>query len=100
MAQLAQKARDAYAFGRQKPGFTQTAPCRAPYFYEEENFADDMELAATQLDALFPGQEYGAQAVEYGNAEPLTPWMGSDTARHYQWYPFLNLGHYYLATGR
>ncbi len=97
-AQLVQKAKEAYAFGRQKPGFTQTAPCRARYFYEEENFADDMELAATQLAALFPGQEYGAQAVEYGNVEPVTPWMGSDTARHYQWYPFLNLGHYYLAT--
>jgi hypothetical protein len=38
----------------QKPGFTQTAPCRAPYFYEEENWVDDMELAA-QLDRRFPG---------------------------------------------
>jgi hypothetical protein len=24
--------------------------------------------------------------------------MGADTARHYQWYPFMNLGHYYLST--
>jgi endoglucanase len=24
--------------------------------------------------------------------------MGSDTARHYQWYPFVNVGHYYLAS--
>jgi hypothetical protein len=23
--------------------------------------------------------------------------MGADTARHYQWYPFINLGHYFLA---
>ncbi len=95
---LVAKAVDAYEFGRQKPGYTQTAPCRAPYYYEEENFTDDMELAATQLDALFPGRGYREQAVAYGHAEPVTPWMGSDTARHYQWYPFLNLGHYFLAT--
>jgi len=23
----------------------------------------------------------------------VTPWIGSDTARHYQWYPFVNMGH-------
>ena len=92
---LAPKAVAAYTFGRQKPGYTQTAPCRAPYFYEEENWVDDMELAAVQLDDLFPGQDYREQAEQYGNAEPITPWMGSDTARHYQWYPFVNLGHYF-----
>jgi hypothetical protein len=26
--------------------------------------------------------------------EPVTPWMGKDTARHYQWYPWHNNGHY------
>ncbi|NJK94900.1 MAG: cellulase, partial [Bacteroidales bacterium] len=29
--------------------------------------------------------------------EPVTPWMGHDTARHYQYYPFVNLGHANLA---
>lgn len=24
--------------------------------------------------------------------------MGADSARHYQWYPFINLGHYHLAS--
>jgi len=24
----------------------------------------------------------------------VTPWMGADTARHYQWYPWQNAGHY------
>ena len=23
--------------------------------------------------------------------------MGADSARHYQWYPFMNMGHYHLA---
>ncbi|WP_199688346.1 hypothetical protein [Pontibacter oryzae] len=56
-----------------------------------------MELAATQL-ARFKGKDlYLEQAAAFANKEPVTPWMGADTARHYQWYPFLNLGHYYLA---
>lgn len=29
--------------------------------------------------------------------EKVTPWLGSDTAKHYQWYPFINAGHYELA---
>jgi endoglucanase len=29
--------------------------------------------------------------------ERVTPWLGKDTAKHYQWYPFINLGHYELA---
>src|SRR5690606_22867522 len=36
-------------------------------------------------------------ALRYGEQEPVTPWMKTDTARHYQWYPFLNIGHYELA---
>ena len=29
--------------------------------------------------------------------EKVTPWLGADTANHYQWYPFINIGHYELA---
>ncbi|MBK9491568.1 MAG: glycoside hydrolase family 9 protein [Haliscomenobacter sp.] len=95
---LLPKAWDAYEFGRKYPGVCQTAPCRAPYFYEEDNDVDDMELAAAQLFQIAPQRsELLQQASAYGQAEPTTPWMGADTARHYQWYPFVNLGHYLLA---
>jgi hypothetical protein len=33
----------------------------------------------------------------YAKKEPVTPWLGADTAKHYQWYPFINIGHYELA---
>ena len=36
-------------------------------------------------------------AYNYAQQEPLTPWLGADTAKHYQWYPFVNVGHYELA---
>ena len=96
---LVQKAVDAYAFGKENPGVCQTAPHGAPYFYEEDNWQDDIELAAAALYRLTGDEKYLMDAVEYGIAEPVTPWMGADTARHYQWYPFVNLGHYFLAGG-
>lgn len=91
------KAVAAYDFAKQHPGVAQTAPCRAPYFYEEDNWNDDVELAAAQLNILSPSGRYLDDAVDHGNAEPFTPWLGADTARHYQWYPFINLGHFLVA---
>jgi endoglucanase len=91
---LEQKAIDAWAFGVANPGACQTAPCTAPYFYEEDNWTDDMELAGAMLFELTGNSIYLEQAVIYGRQETITPWMGADTARHYQWYPFLNMGHW------
>ncbi|MFA6360982.1 MAG: glycoside hydrolase family 9 protein, partial [Dysgonamonadaceae bacterium] len=68
-----------------------------PYFYEEDNWADDMQLAAAEMYSAFGKSDYLEQAVNYGRLEPVTPWMGADSARHYQWYPFINLGNYHLA---
>ncbi|RNC64010.1 glycoside hydrolase family 9 protein [Proteiniphilum sp. X52] len=94
---LVQKAEDAYRKGVENPGVSQTAPGGAPYFYEEDNWADDMQLAAVEMYNTSGEKEYLKQAVDYGRLEPVTPWMGADSARHYQWYPFVNLGNYHLA---
>jgi endoglucanase len=96
MQQLSVRAASAYSLGVRKPGVCQTAPGRAPYFYEEDNWTDDMELAAVSLNNT-------DEALKYARQEKITPWLGADTARHYQWYPFINAGHYELAkqsTGR
>jgi endoglucanase len=98
--QLQEKAQQAYAFGLARPGVNQTAPGKAPYFYEEDNWVDDMELAAVQLHHLTGKPELLQKAAEFGRQEPLTPWLGKDTARHYQWYPFINVGHYYLGASQ
>jgi hypothetical protein len=74
----------------------QTAPGHSPYFYEEDNWVDDMELAAAELYATTRDARYLREAREYAAREPVTPWMGADTARHYQWYPWYNAGHYGL----
>lgn len=92
--ELREKAIAAYELGRRYPGVCQTAPGGAPYFYEEDNWVDDMELGAAQLHALTGEQRYLDEAVMYARQEPVTPWMGADTARHYQWYPWHNNGHH------
>src|SRR5207302_5919784 len=99
--------------GLKKPGVCQTAPCRSPYFYEEDNWVDDMELAAASLGNIHdngkknwralnypavPGiKHYPEYALLMARKEKQTPWIGADTAKHYQWYPFINIGHYELA---
>ncbi|MDF2190775.1 glycoside hydrolase family 9 protein [Paraflavitalea sp. CAU 1676] len=100
---LYQRALSAHKLGVQKPGVCQTAPGRSPYFYEEDNWTDDMELATASLHQMQqaktsqPDEALLKTALQYARVEKLTPWLGGDTARHYQWYPFINLGHFELA---
>ncbi|MDP4211842.1 MAG: glycoside hydrolase family 9 protein [Bacteroidota bacterium] len=94
---LEEKSISAYQLGLDKPGVSQTAPNREPYYYEEDNWVDDMELASASLFRLTGNRSYYDQSLKYGAAEKVTPWMGKDTAKHYQWYPFHNFGHFELA---
>ena len=87
---LKQKTVSAYRYAFKKPGVTQTVSVLSPYIYAEDNWVDDMELAAANQKLL-------NEAISYAKQEPITPWLGADTAKHYQWYPFINLGHYELA---
>ncbi|MEO6188269.1 MAG: glycoside hydrolase family 9 protein, partial [Ginsengibacter sp.] len=66
----------------------------------------DMELAFAEVSSLSPkggrgvnmrGHSFIDSALRYARLEPVTPWFGDDTAKHYQWYPFINVGHYELA---
>lgn len=90
-ADLGRRAQAAYNYAISHPGASQTTSTVSPYFYEEDNWVDDVELAAATLGHL-------RDAAAYGLLEPTTPWMGADSARHYQWYPFTNLGHGILAS--
>ena len=99
--QLNTKAHSAFMFGYTKPGFTQTASVRSPYIYAEENWVDDMELGAAVIYNTDEGHYRHEPLIGYADSlahlEPVTKWLGADTAKHYQWYPFINLGHYELA---
>jgi len=94
---IARKSLEAYAFAKSDLGVCQTASNRSPYFYEEDNYVDDMELAAVQLFQQTHDERFFKEAVYWGKLEKVTPWMKDNEARHYQWYPFVNLGHYKIA---
>lgn len=93
------KALSSYNFALKKPGVTQTASVKSPYIYAEDNWVDDMELAETafNFNRNKPDPNRLKNASYYANLEKITPWMLRDTASHYQYYPFINLGHYELA---
>lgn len=96
---LFQKAKSAYDYGKLKEGVTQTASVRSPYIYAEDNWTDDMELAGATIINMTGGwtSDVALETLWYATNERVTPWLGSDTANHYQWYPFINLGHYAFA---
>lgn len=94
--ELKKKAMEAWRFALSDTGYTQTASNVSPYFYEESNFADDLELAAVQLYKLTGNTNFLNEAAYWGEQEPVSPWIEKGKARHYQYYPFVNLGHYYL----
>src|SRR5258706_1521754 len=98
------KAMGAYELAVRNPGVSQTASVRSPYIYAEDNWTDDMDLAATSIHTMLSDDKgtgvhgsFLVSAVTYAKKEKITPWLGNDTAKHYQWYPFINLGHYELA---
>jgi hypothetical protein len=96
------KAFSAYKFAKQKSGVTQTASVKAPYIYAEENWEDDMELASSAMHNMILQSKtvdngyYLVMGVGHAKNEKITAWLGADTANHYQWYPFINIGHYEL----
>ena len=94
--QLKKKSVDAYELGEKYPGVNQVVPGNKPVLFEEENYTDDMELAASQLYNIYNDKKYLSDAVRFGEQEPVSPWIGEENIKPYQWYPFINLGHYYL----
>ena len=91
---LKRKALSAYQLGIDKPGVAQTVSVLSPYIYAEGDWADDMELAAAQLYGLTKEKKYEKEFYQYLAKDSVDKWMGKDTAQHYQYYPFNNLGIY------
>jgi len=97
------KVQDAYNFALEKPGNTQTTCVKSPYFYEEDTWVDDVELAAATMYTLTGDEAWKKEASYWGEQEPVNPWMEKGRGfgkeyHHYQWYPFINLGHFLLAS--
>lgn len=95
-ARCLQAGIEVYRMGQAQPGCQEGTPCRAPYRYHEITWADDMEWGAAELYKQTGKTTYLNDAVAYARLIGTTSWMGADTARHYEYYPFMNIGHYAL----
>ena len=91
---MKQKALDAWEFALSDTGYCQTACNVSPYYYEESNYADDLELGAAQLFELTGDSVFLKESKFWGKLETVSPWIKNDTAGHYASYPFINLGHF------
>jgi endoglucanase len=87
---------EVYQLGRAKEGVQQGNSYGAPYRYAETTWADDMEWGAAELYHATHETEYLADAKRYAQIIQSESWMGKQQTGHYQYYPFMNLGHFAL----
>ncbi|HSD45878.1 MAG TPA: glycoside hydrolase family 9 protein, partial [Pyrinomonadaceae bacterium] len=93
---LLRAGREVYELGRAKEGVQQGNSYGAPYRYAETTWADDMEWGAAELFRATRDARYLRDAVRYALLAGAESWMGKQEAGHYQYYPFMNLGHFRL----
>ncbi|MBD0777405.1 glycoside hydrolase family 9 protein [Maribacter sp. ANRC-HE7] len=89
-------AKELYQMGKSQEGYQQGNSFGAPYRYEENTWADDMEWAAACLYKITKKKEFLRDARGYAKIIGNWSWMERDTASHYEMYPFINMGHYAL----
>ncbi|MBN3582484.1 glycoside hydrolase family 9 protein [Algoriphagus aestuarii] len=89
-------ANELYLMGKKQEGYQQGNSYSAPYRYEENTWADDMEWAAAELFKISKEKEFLEDARRYASLIKEWSWMERDSASHYEMYPFVNMGHYAL----
>lgn len=94
--QLLQAGKEVYALGKAHEGVQQGNSYGAPYRYAETTWADDMEWGAAELLRATGEPLYRADATRYARLAATDSWVGRQTIGHYQYYPFLNVGHFRL----
>jgi len=88
--------KEVYCMGKKQPGSQEGVPHKASYRYHETTWADDMEWGAAELFLTTGDSSYLEEAKIYALQAGTDSWFGKDTARHYEYYPFMNVGHYVL----
>jgi len=87
---------EVYELGRAKEGVQQGNSYSSPYRYEETTWADDMEWGAAELFRATGERRYLDEAKRYAKLAADESWMGKEQTGHYQYYPFMNAGHFRL----
>lgn len=94
--QCLKDAKELYAMGKAKEGYQQGNSYGAPYRYNENTWADDMEWGAAELYKATGEQQYLDDAIRYARMIAGYSWMEKDSTAHYEMYPYVNMGHYAL----
>jgi hypothetical protein len=94
--QCLKAGREVYELGLAHEGSQQGNSYSAPYRYEESTWADDMEWGAAELFRATGERRYLDEAKRYAQFAADETWMGREQAKHYQFYPFMNVGHFRL----
>lgn len=89
-------AKSLYALAKARPGVAMSVPVRAPHYYGESSYHDDLEWAATELFIATKEPAYLAEATAHAAAAGDNPWMGEDRHGHYEFFPYVNLAHWRL----
>ncbi|MDR9455779.1 MAG: glycoside hydrolase family 9 protein [Salegentibacter sp.] len=85
-----------YEMGKEQEGFQQGNSYGAPYRYNEDTWADDMEWAAAELFINTGDENFLNDAKRYAQMANSVSWMDKEDAEHYRFYPFFNIGHFVL----
>lgn len=69
-------AESLYRLARARLGTAMSVPVKAPYYYGERSFYDDLQWAATELYIATRKPEYLQQALEYADRAGDSEWIG------------------------
>lgn len=89
-------AKSVYELGKSREGYQQGNSYGAPYRYGEITWADDMEWGAAELFRATGDTSFLIDARKYALMANTDNWLMLDSASHYQYYPFINMGHFVL----
>jgi hypothetical protein len=91
-----EEAQVLYRLACLKPGCAMSVPVRAPYYYGESTYHDDLEWAAAELYIATGRDDYLRQAIEFAHQAGESRWMGRGRHGHYEFFPYVNLAHWRL----
>jgi endoglucanase len=95
-ARLLQAGKEVYAMGKAQEGVQQGNSYGAPYRYAETTWADDMQWGAAELYRATGDKQYLNDAAHYAERSAAEGWFAEQEIGHYQFYPFMNMGHFRL----
>lgn len=89
-------AESMYRLAKANPGCAMSVPVKAPHYYGESTFYDDLEWAAVELYLATQEESYRREAIEFAHRAGGDPWMGKDRHGHYEFFPYVNLAYWRL----